>query len=348
VSSPAKPDIDPAALALYLAPRIAGFRAPLAVKRFEGGQSNPTYLLTDADGRRYVLRRQPDGELLPSAHAIDREYRVVRALASSAVPVARMIDFCEDRTVAGTAFYVMEFVEGRIFWDPALPELAAGDRARLYDDINRVVAELHRVNPAAGGLGDFGRAGQFFERQIARWSRQYRAAETDRIEAMDRLIAWLPAHIPASDAVALVHGDLRIDNMIIHPTEPRVLALIDWELSTLGHPLADFAYHALPWRLSSTQFRGMAEKVPLPPGVPTEQAYLAQYEERTGTPIDRRAYEFCRVYSLFRLASILQGVFRRGLAGNASSGQAREIGAKARGIAEAAWQQVRTQFPGEC
>jgi len=339
-------DIDINALGTWLSGRIKGFRTPLNAARFSGGQSNPTYQLTEAAGQRYVLRKRPTGELLPSAHAIDREYRIMKALEETDVPVARMLCYCDDPSVIGTAFYVMEFVEGRIFWDPSLPELTHGDRASVYADMNRVVAALHRLDYKALALEDYGRPGNFLQRQIARWTKQYKAAATEVIPAMDRLIEWLPTHIPANDDTRVFHGDLRLDNMIFHPTEPRVLAVLDWELSTLGHPLADFAYHALPWRLTSDQFRGMAEKdVAAIGGIPSEQDYLRNYCDSTGRMVDPIDYEFCVAYSMFRLAAILQGILKRSIDGNASSSQARETGLKARVIAEAAWKQVLTHFP---
>jgi aminoglycoside phosphotransferase (APT) family kinase protein len=341
-------DIDVGALAAYLQDRIDGVRAPLRAERFSGGQSNPTYLLTDAGGQRYVLRKKPAGTLLPSAHAVDREYRVMKALEQTGVPVASMYCFCDDAQVIGTPFYVMAFVEGRIFWDPALPELNASERRAMYDEMNRVVATLHKVDYQAVGLEGYGRPANFFERQIGRWTKQYHASATETIEAMNRLIDWLPAHIPGGDETTIFHGDLRLDNMIFHPREPRVLAVLDWELSTLGHPLADFAYHALPWRLTSEQFRGMAEKKPLPAGIPSERDYLLSYCKLTGRAVDEADYEFCMAYSMFRLAAILQGILKRSLDGIASNAQARETGLKARSIAEAAWSQVTTNFPDGC
>ncbi len=338
-------ELDTAALGAWLSGRIDGLRLPLNVQRLSGGQSNPTFLLHDAQGQRFVLRKKPAGELLPSAHAVDREYRVMKALEGTPVPVARMHCYCDDAAVIGTPFYVMAFVEGRIFWDPALPNLPAAQRAALYQDMNRVVAALHSVDPLAVGLADYGRPGNFFDRQIGRWTRQYHAAATESIVAMDKLIAWLPAHIPAREETRIFHGDLRLDNMIFHPTEPRVLAVLDWELSTLGHPLADFAYHALPWRLSAQQFRGMADKdIAALGGIPSEQDYLRSYCAATGREVDAAEYEFCVVYSMFRLAAILQGILKRSIDGTASSIQARETGLKARGIAEMAWRQVQVHF----
>ncbi len=328
---------DVAALEHWLVAHVAGYRGPLQVERFAGGQSNPTYRLTAANGR-YVLRKKPDGVLLPSAHAVDREYRVMTALRDTPVPVPRTFGFCDDASVIGTPFFVMDCVEGRIFWDPALPELSRDERAALWDDINRVVAELHRVDVDAAGLADFGRPGNYFERQIARWTRQYRASETGTIEAMDRLIEWLPAHVPAGDETTIVHGDLRLDNMIVHPTEPRVVALLDWELSTLGHPLADFSYHVMTWRLSAAQFRGMAGKDLAALGIPGEAAYVAAYCARSErATIEPAAWEFYIAFSMFRLAAILQGIARRAEEGTASSAEAVETGRKARPIAELAW-----------
>lgn len=339
-------EIDTTALAGWLGSRVEGLRPPVTAQRFSGGQSNPTFQLTDAAGQRYVLRKKPAGELLPSAHAVDREYRVMKALEHTDVPVARMLCFCDDPEVIGTPFYVMEFVEGRIFWDPALPEVDARQRAAMYGDMNRVVAALHRVDHRAVGLEDYGRPGNFLERQIRRWTRQYQASATESIPAMDRLIEWLPAHIPAREETAIFHGDLRMDNMIFHPTQPRVLAVLDWELSTLGHPLADFAYHVLPWRLTSNEFRGMAEKDVTALGIPTEQAYLRSYCQATSRAVEPSDYEFCMAYSMFRLAAILQGILKRSIDGTASNAQARQTGLKARVIAEAAWEQVRANFPG--
>jgi aminoglycoside phosphotransferase (APT) family kinase protein len=336
---------DASALAEWLQPRLDGLRTPLDVKRFSGGQSNPTFLIADAAGKRYVLRKKPAGELLPSAHAVDREYRVMKALENMEVPVPRMICYCEDVGVIGTPFYVMEFVEGRIFWDPALPELEKRERAAVYADVNRVVAALHRLDYRTVGLEGYGRPGKFLERQVARWTKQYQASATEPIPAMERLMQWLPAHIPAQEDTAIFHGDLRLDNMIFHPTEPRVLAVLDWELSTLGHPLADFAYHALPWRLTSKQFRGMAEKDVAALGIPSEQEYLRSYSRAIGHEVNSSEYEFCVVYSMFRLAAILQGILKRSIDGTAASAEARATGLKARPIAEAAWQQVMAHYP---
>jgi len=330
---PATPDA--AALAAWMADAVPGFRGPLVIERFEGGQSNPTFKLTGPAGR-FVLRRKPPGKLLPSAHAIDREYRVMKALGATDVPVPRVLALCEDDAVIGSAFYVMDMVDGRIFWDPRLPDLAPATRGAMFDSMNDTIARLHRVDPAAVGLGDYGRAGGYVGRQIARWTQQYRASETERIEAMENLIAWLPGKVPAGDETAIVHGDFRMDNLIFHPTEPRVVAILDWELSTLGHPLADFSYHLMTWRFPPELFRGLAGVDLAALGIPGETAYAEAYARRTG----RGAIAHLDVYlayNIFRMAAILQGVMARALAGNAASAAGVEMGAKVRPMAEIAW-----------
>lgn len=335
------PGFETTRLQDYLETHVEGFRGPLGVRRFSDGQSNPTYLL-DTPAQRYVLRKKPAGDLLPSAHAVEREYRVISALQGSGVPVARTYCLCEDSSVVGTPFYVMEYVHGRVLWDPALPGMEPDERRAIYDDMNRVVAALHSIDPAAVGLSDFGRPGNYFERQIGRWTTQYRASETEPIAAMDALIEWLPHNIPANDESRIVHGDLRLDNMIFHPTEPRILAVLDWELSTLGHPLADFAYHALTWRLSADEFRGMRGADLAALGIPDERSYLDAYCRRTGrAPVARHQWDFYLAYSMFRLAAILQGILKRARDGNASSAHAFETGRKARPIAEAGWRQAQ-------
>ena len=329
-----------AKLERYLRSIVPGPGGPLVIEALAGGQSNPTYRVRLGDAS-YVLRKQPPGELLPSAHAVDREYRVLTALAGSGVPVPRTYGFSDDRDLVGTPFFVMDFAQGRQFFDPALPELDAARRAALGDDVNAVLARLHEVDYAAIGLADYGRAGNYFERQVARWSKQYRAAETERIDAMDRLIEWLPHHALQSDDSAIVHGDFRLDNLIIHPTEPRVIAILDWELSTLGHPLADLAYQAMAWRLTWEQFRGMAGRDFTALGIPSEAEYVAAYCRRTGRDgIDAAAWEFCVAFSMFRLAAILQGIAKRALLGNSADANAAAVGARARTIAEVAWRQV--------
>lgn len=326
----------------YLRTHLGTDGGPITIEPLQGGQSNPTFRLRQ-DGRSLVLRKQPEGELLPSAHAVDREYRVMTALAQTDVPVPRTCLYCDDRDVIGTTFFVMEFVEGRHFWDPALPELGAGERRALWDDINSVIARLHNADYAAIGLGDYGRPGNYFERQIARWTRQYHASETTDIDSMDRLIEWLPSNIIADDSTSLVHGDFRIDNLIVHPAEPRVVAVLDWELSTLGHPLADFAYHAMAWRLTQAQFRGMGGKDFAALGIPTETQYVEAYCRRTGRGgIVAADWEFCVVFSMFRLAAILQGIAKRAVVGTSADANAANLGARARTVADVAWRQVET------
>jgi aminoglycoside phosphotransferase (APT) family kinase protein len=331
--------IDTVALATYLRGHVAPFSGTIEVEQFHGGQSNPTYRIGAGD-RRYVLRRKPPGPLLPSAHAVDREFRVMSALARTDVPVPRMYALCEDPSVIGTAFYVMAYVEGRVLWDPTLPGMTRTQRAAHYAEVNRVIAALHRVDIGAVGLSDYGKPGNYIERQIARWSRQYRAAGGERILAMDRLIEWLPRHVPSSDETAIVHGDYRIDNVIFHPSEPRVLAVLDWELSTLGHPLSDFAYQVMAWRLTPQQFRGLKGIDVEALGIPTEEEYIALYCQRTG----RAAipdWEIYLIFNMFRVAAILHGVLARALQGNASSSNAVEQGSRARLVAATAWEMAQ-------
>jgi aminoglycoside phosphotransferase (APT) family kinase protein len=312
--------LDEAALSRWLAATRPGLAALVSAEKFPGGQSNPTFRLDLADGSSLVLRRKPPGQLLKSAHAVDREFRVMQALAETEVPVPRMIALCADESVLGSVFFVMEHVRGRIFWDPALPGQDNGARARIYDEMNRVLAALHMVDYQALGLGDFGRAGNYFERQVARWTQQYRASETEAIPDIDATIAWLEGRkAPDDGRVSLVHGDYRLDTMIFHPSEPRVLAVLDWELSTLGHPLADLSYQCMQWRMPAGEVaRGLGDLDRPAFGIPTEEAYVARYLDRTGFgPIPDWTY--CLVYNLFRMAGILQGVKKRALDGNASN-----------------------------
>lgn len=339
-SSEHKDPFDLLALGNYLQQHIPGFSGPVTATRFKGGQSNPTYLLT-TPARQYVMRAKPGpvAQLLPSAHAVEREFRLQSALAGSAVPVAGMHCLCEDESVIGRAFYVMDFVEGRIFWEQSLPGMEPGERSAIYAELNRVIAALHGVDFAALGLADYGKAGNYFSRQIDRWTRQYRASETVGIEAMDQLIAWLPQHIPQEEdpQVSLVHGDYRIDNVIFHPTEPRILAVIDWELSTLGHPLADFAYHMMSWHIApGGAMRGLGGLDLAPLGIPDEPAYIAAYEQRMGRRV-AGDWNFYLAYNLFRIAAILQGIAKRVEEGTASSPQAAEYGRQARPLAELGW-----------
>ncbi len=332
------------ALARYLQSHIVGFTGPLQIEQFKGGQSNPTFKLITPK-MQYVMRCKPGpaAKLLPSAHAIEREYRIMQALATTAVPVPKMYCLCEDESIIGRAFFVMQFIEGRIVWDQSLPNNNPPERAAIYAEMNRVIASLHQVNIADVGLSDFGKPGNYFDRQISRWSKQYRASETEKIDAMERLIEWLPANVPAQtlaqEEVSIVHGDFRLDNLIFHPTEPKVLAVLDWELSTLGHPLADFSYHCMTWHISPGAFRGIAGLDYAALGLPTEAEYVKAYAQRTGRHSIEH-WHFYLAYNLFRLAGILQGIMKRALDGTASSEQALESGAKARALAELGWSQA--------
>jgi aminoglycoside phosphotransferase (APT) family kinase protein len=332
---------DVSSLEHYLAQHIPGLRGPLAVEQFKGGQSNPTYKVSDAAGRRFVLRRKPPGKLLPSAHAVDREFRVIHALYPTGFPVAKPHVLCEDALVIGTPFYVMDFVNGRVLWDQSLPGMTKTERAAIWDELNRVIAQLHTIDYRAVGLEEFGKPGNYIERQISRWTKQYQASETERVEAMDNLIAWLPKNIPPSASTTVVHGDYRLDNAIFHPTEPRILAVLDWELSTLGDPLADFAYHCMSWHIPPGQFRGIAGLDLKALGIPSEAEYVARYCERTGQKrIDPSHWDFYLAYNLFRIAAILQGILKRVVDGTAASAHARDAGSRAKAMAELGWQQV--------
>ena len=324
-------------LAGYLAGHLPGFAGPLEVKQFQGGQSNPTYLLI-TPARRYVMRSKPGpvARLLPSAHAIEREFRLMRALAPQGVPVPEMLLLCEDESVIGRAFFLMEHVDGRIFWEQSLPGLAPAERGAIYDEMNRVIAKLHSVDIERSGLADYGKAGNYFARQIGRWSKQYRASETEAIEAMDRLIDWLPAHVPPGDETTVVHGDFRLDNLIFHPAEARVLAVIDWELSTLGHPLADFSYLCMSWHIPPGAFRGIAGLDLAALGIPSEAEFIRRYCDRTGRA-DIEHWNFYLAYNLFRIAAILQGVYKRALEGMASADNALAAGDNARALAAIGW-----------
>lgn len=313
-------------LAPYLEAHVPGFRGPLAATKFKGGQSNPTYLVESASGK-YVLRRKPPGTLLPSAHAVDREYRVLQALHGGPVPVARPLHLCTDESVIGSMFYLMDFVPGRVHWDPSLPEMAPGQRAAHYEAIIATLAALHSLDPAAIGLGDFGKPGNYFARQVHRWSEQYRASQTQPIPAMEALIERLPARCPADDGrVALVHGDFRIDNLMFAADAPQVLAVVDWELATLGHPLADLGYFCMALRLPrNPALPGLAGLDREALGIPSEAALLARHAELTGQPIPAD-WNFVLAFSFFRLAAIAQGVAKRAQQGNASSDQAAQAG----------------------
>ncbi len=326
---------DERALDAYMRQHVSGYEGPLGVKKFKGGQSNPTYLLT-TPAKKYVLRRKPPGKLLPSAHAVDREYKVMTALGGQNFPVPKTHALCEDESVIGTAFFIMDFVEGRIFWDASLPDVAKTDRRPLYNALIDTLADLHNVDYNQAGLEDYGKPGNYFERQIGRWSKQYEAAETETIAEMNNLMRWLPGAIPADDATSIVHGDFRFDNAIMHPSEPKALAILDWELSTLGHPLADFTYFLMVWHMPASVRGGLLGVDLAAQGLPTIDDAVERYSARTGRDgVDD--VNFCLAYNMFRLSSIIQGVYARSLQGNASSPAAKEMGAQVRPLATLAW-----------
>ena len=306
----------------WLRANVPGFGGPLSAEKFPGGQSNPTFKLT-AGEQQYVLRRKPPGELLASAHAVDREYRVLDALRNTDVPVPNAVALCEDDDVIGSMFYVMEHLEGRIFWDPAVPEVGNAERTAIYDEMNRVLAALHSVNVETVGLSDYGKPGNYYARQIGRWTKQYRASETENVADMEALIEWLPNHIPeGEESVALVHGDYRLDNMIFHPTEPRIIGILDWELSTLGDPLADLAYQLMAWQFPREGgIAGLSGLDRTELGLPSDEDYIAVYCQRTGrSGIDN--WPFYMAFCFFRIAAILQGIKKRAQIGTASSAEA--------------------------
>lgn len=329
---------DGEALDRHLRGALEGFGRLDRIRQFHGGQSNPTFLV-ESEGRRWVLRKKPPGELLPSAHAIEREYRVQAALRDQGVPVPEMMLLCEDESVIGTPFYVMEHLEGRVFEHPLLPDLEPAERAAVFDSMNRTLAALHRVDPDAAGLGDFGRPGNYFARQIARWTKQWELSRTREIPAMDELIRWLPANVPPGDETAVVHGDFRLGNLVYAPDRPEVIAVLDWELSTLGHPLGDLGYNVSGYSIPHTVRHGMGGADLEGLGIPDRDSYVAAYCRRAGRdPVDVR---FHVAFSMFRFAAIAEGVLARGRAGNASSSNAEEIGAQAVPYAEAAWELAR-------
>ncbi len=343
---PTQQAFDTDALCRWLEASLPGFNGPLTVESFKGGQSNPTYKLIAPSGT-YVMRAKPGpvAKLLPSAHAIEREFAVMRGLQGTDVPVPGMLCLCEDESVIGRAFYIMEFMPGRILWDQTLPGMTPPERGAIYAEMNRVIAALHTVKFAECGLAGFGKPGNYFERQIGRWSKQYVASITQPIREMDELMAWLPQRIPdmARDEhmVSIVHGDFRLDNLMFHPTEPRIIAVLDWELSTLGHPLADFSYHCMAWHIPPGAFRGIGGLDVGSLGIPTEAAYIRHYCESTGltTPDVLKAdWNFYLAYNLFRLAAILQGIAKRVEAGTAASAQAINSAAGAKPLAQMAWQ----------
>jgi len=336
--------LDETVLANYLRTHLEGFSGKLIVKQFGYGQSNPTYFLTDAGtDRNYVLRKKPPGNLLPSAHAVDREYRVIKALGKTDVPVPEVHLLCQDDSIVGTPFYVMTHVQGRIYRNPTVPEAAdAGERATIFEAMIDTLAKIHMVDWKAMGLADFGKPGNYMARQTGRWSKQYVASQTDDIESMDRLMEWLAGNVPDDETTSIVHGDFRLENMIVHPTEPRVIAVLDWELSTLGHPLADLAYSCMNYHLPSAGnqqfgFLGIDFKKT---GIPTEDAFVASYCQRTGRE-NIPDWKFYIAFSLFRIAAIVQGVYKRGLDGNASASDAQTYGEMVKGLADVAWALVK-------
>ena len=328
-----------AALGDYLRAQGLGDGSVPGVTAFSGGQSNPTYRVTTAQGS-HVLRMQPPGPLLPGAHAVDREHRVMQALQGTDVPVPRMLAYCSDATILGTPFYLMEFLDGRVMMDQSLPGMEPQQRGAIYREMNRVIANLHALDYQALGLGDFGKTGNYLGRQIARWSRQTLASTLPVPDAMQRLMQWLPQHLPAGDETTLVHGDYRLDNLVFHATEPRVIGLLDWELSTLGHPLADFSYQCMAWHIPSTVWRGIAELDLKALGIPQEADYVRRYAERTGRDAAEH-WDFYMAYNLFRMAAILHGVAQRAAAGNANAADAFETGAKAAPLAELGWHRAQ-------
>ena len=331
-------DLSKTNLAAYLDSHIPGFHGPFTIEQFKGGQSNPTYLITSASGR-YVLRRKPAGKLLPSAHAIEREYRVTSALAAQRFPVARPFCYCANESIIGTAFFVMEHVAGRVFWEPWAPGLSAGDRAGLFASLNQTIARLHSIDVDAAGLSDFGKAQGYVARQIKRWSEQYRASAGESIEEMDRLIGWLPGACPAQSQTAIVHGDFRLDNCIIHPSEPEVVAVLDWELATLGDPLADYTYHLMMWwmpRSDSGAGVGSLLDHEHDPGIPAIESYIRDYCSQTGRAsiADLNVY---LAYNFFRIAAILQGIIGRVRDGTAANRNAAHMASEVRALARTAW-----------
>jgi aminoglycoside phosphotransferase (APT) family kinase protein len=325
-------DVD--RLAAYLDAAIDEFRGPLEVREFKGGQSNPTYQLVAASGA-YVLRRKPPGALLPSAHAVDREFRVIRALNQLDFPVPRAHVLCEDESVIGTMFYVMECVEGRVMWDALLPELTPAERFAVYDSMNEILSRLHTIDFQAIGLEDFGRPGNYFARQIRRWSKQYVASETEEVPAFNRLMEWLPENIPADESTTIVHGDYKLDNMIVHPSEPRVIAILDWELSTIGHPLGDLTYQLSQRRSPGGSFNDLSDADLTRMGIPTETEYVAAYCRRTGRD-EIENLDFYLAYNLFRSAAILQGIIGRVRDGTAASAHALKLANAVRPLSELA------------
>ncbi|MGV6801244.1 MAG: phosphotransferase family protein [bacterium] len=336
IETPERLQFDENALDRYMTEQIADYQGPLSVKKFSGGESNPTYLLTTPK-RKYVLRRKPPGKLLPSAHAVDREFRVMTAVGQTGYPVPKTYFLCDDETIIGTMFYVMEFVEGRIFWDWVIEDAEPAVRRDLFNAAIDNLAALHNIDLAAVGLSDFGKHTDYFARQISRWSGQYKAAETDQIPAMDKLIDWLPDNIPAGEVTTIVHGDYKLDNLVFDPDQSKVIATLDWELSTLGHPLADFSYFLMPWGLPRSSTMGYQDIDFAHYNIPTMEEAIERYCQQTGQS-GLPDINFCMAYNMFRLAGIVQGVYKRSLQGNASSTKAGKYGIFAKFLSETGWQ----------
>lgn len=335
-----------AALEAWMRANVDGFSGPLDVEQFKGGQSNPTYKLK-TPAKNYVLRRKPPGVLLPSAHAVDREYKVISALHSVGFPAPRTFGLCTDDAVIGTWFYVMDCVDGRVIWDTTFPDVPKAERAAYFDAMNATIAALHTADYAGIGLADFGKPGNYFARQIGRWSKQYLEDEgAGRVPAMDRLVEWLPANIPPGDEVSIVHGDYRCDNMIFHPSEPRVVAVLDWELSTLGHPLADFSYHLMMYRMPPSTSAGLLGRDLADLGLPSEDDYVAAYCRRTGRTGGIPNLDFYTSYNMFRLAAIVHGIKGRVVRGTAASAHAKAMAETVEPLAELAWGQAEKAMRG--
>jgi aminoglycoside phosphotransferase (APT) family kinase protein len=326
--------LDLSKLSDWVKTNVCDFSGPLSAEKFAGGQSNPTFKLSAGD-QKFVLRRKPPGQLLASAHAVDREFRVIAALQDTDVPVPGAVALCKEDDIIGSMFYLMEYLEGRVFWDPVLPELTNDERSAVYDDMNRVLAAMHSINVGDVGLGDYGRPGNYFERQVGRWTKQYRASETQTVPAMEELMAWLPENMPAEDGrVALVHGDYRLDNVMFHPTEPKIIAVLDCELSTLGNPIADLAYQVMAWQLPrDAGITGLAGIDRKPLAIPEDNSYVTSYCERTGRD-EIKHWNFYLAFCFFRLAAIVQGVKKRALDGTASSAEAESRGNLVQPLAE--------------
>jgi len=330
--------IDTTILEAYMSKHVDEFEGPLEIRQFKGGQSNPSYFLVTPT-KKYVLRKKPPGKLLPSAHAVDREYKVLTGLQGSGVPVPRTYCLCMDETIVGTIFYIMDFVDGDIEWDPALPHLNNKERFAAFNSMNGAIAKLHQVDYKAAGLEGFGKPTDYLSRQINRWTKQYKASETENIDAMNNLMEWLPQNIPDGDETSIVHGDYRLDNTIIDRGSKEVIAILDWELSTLGHPLADFSYHCMTWRLEPELFRGLKGLDLTSLGIPTEEEYVDLYCKRTGRDSIAN-WDFYMAYNMFRLSAILQGIMGRVVDGTASSQHAKDMGQRAKPLALKGWEQV--------